>query len=140
MQTKLTFEQSKHIIESRARKELKLSIRKQHLDTLFWDKGKTRNLELTTFTIAIDHKEVYRFPGRHVPYEFIIQGWRAEDMEILLSQFAQHIDSGSQIKMNFALDEQAIFRSRTGKIEKTLLVKYNLAETLYQYVHLGSFY
>lgn len=138
MQTILPFEQSKHIIESRAKKGINLSIGKQQLKTFFHDDRLKIKQELTTFTVTVNNKEVFRFPGTHIPNEFIKDGWASDDMELLLSQIALHLDNGSSAKMTFALDEQATFRSNTGKVEKVLLVNFNLAGLLYKYVRLGE--
>lgn len=138
MQTILPFHQSKNIIERRAKKGIHLLIEKQKLEKDFHVKGKVKTLKVTTYTVKVNKRLVYELPSDHIPYEFLKSGWEDNEVDLLLSQFALHIDSGSRVKMSFQLDEHAPFSIRTGDVEKLLLVKYFLAKKLYHFVRLGS--
>lgn len=138
MQTVLPFHQSKNIIERRAKKGIHLSIEKQKLEKSFLFKEKVKKLKVTTYIVKVNKRIVYELPGDHIPYEFIKSGWEDNDVDLLLSQFALHIDSGTRIKMGFELDDHAPFSSKTGDVEKLLLVKYFLARKLYHFVRLGT--
>lgn len=137
MQTILSFQESKDIIERRAKKGLHLLIEKQNSEKSFHVKGQVKKLKVSTYTIKVNKRLVYELPGDHIPYEFLKSGWEDNEVDLLLSQFAMHIDSGSRVIMHFQLDEHALFSSKTGDVEKSLLVKYNLAKKLYQFVRLG---
>lgn len=138
MQTILPFHQTKSIIERRAKKGINLLIEKQKHEKSFHVKGIVKTLKVTTYTVKVNQRIVYELPGDHIPYEFIKSGWQDNDVDLLLSQFAIHIDSGSKVKMHFQLDEHAPFFSKTGEVEKSLLVRYCLAKKLYHFVRLGS--
>ncbi len=137
MQTILSFQQSKNIIERRAKKGLHLLIEKQNSEKSFHVKGQVKKLKVSTYTIKVNKRLVYELPGDHIPYEFLKSGWEDNEVELLLSQFALHIDSDSRVNMTFQLDEHAPFSLRAGDVKKTLLVEYGLTKKLYHFVRLG---
>ncbi len=138
MQTILSFQQSKNIIERRAKKGLHLLIEKQNSEKSFHVKGQVKKLKVSTYSIKVNKRLVYELPGDHFPYEFLKSGWEDNEVELLLSQFALHIDSGSRVNMTFQLDEHAPFSLRSADVKKTLFVEYGLTKKLYHFVRLGE--